>query len=102
MNKSDSPEMVRSSDGLGLVERLRQQYPETLCHRDALHREAADEIERLRGIVPETLETLNDALCAENDDLRTRLLKVEHWAKHAMLMRSTQNDEVLRIVRGEA
>ena len=42
------------SEGLGLVpkrclvERLRLQWPETPYHRDALHREAADEIERLR------------------------------------------------------
>ena len=40
---------VRSSEQLGLVERLRQQYPETPYHRDALHREAADEIDRLKA-----------------------------------------------------
>jgi hypothetical protein len=43
-------------DQLGLVERLRLQYPDTPHHRDALHREAADEIRRLRdaleGVLP--------------------------------------------------
>lgn len=34
---------------------------------------AADEIERLRGIVPEVLERLNDELCAENERLRASL-----------------------------
>lgn len=33
----------------------------------------AAEIERLRGIVPEVLERLNDELCAENDALRAEL-----------------------------
>lgn len=33
------------------------------------------EIERLRGIVPEALERLNDELCAENDRLRAALWK---------------------------
>lgn len=43
-------------------------------------------------------------LKAENEaaNLRARLLKIEHWAKHAMLMRSTQNAELLRLVHGEA
>ena len=56
MHQSDTPLGLGSSDGLGpasearpLVERLRQQWPDTPHHRDALHREAADEIERLRG-----------------------------------------------------
>ncbi len=34
--------------------------------------------------------------------LRARLEKAEHWAKHAMLMRRSQNEELLRILRGEA
>ena len=56
---------------LGLVERLRvwSDGPET----DQLVNEAADEIERLRGIVPEVLERLNDDLCAENKLLRAAL-----------------------------
>jgi len=33
--------------------------------------------------------------------LRERLAHAEHWAKHSMLMRSTQNEELLRILRGE-
>ena len=32
-----------------LVEQLRQQFPGTVYHRDQLHRDAADEIERLRA-----------------------------------------------------
>jgi len=31
------------------------------------------EIERLRGIVPEVLEQLNDELCAENERLRAEI-----------------------------
>ena len=33
----------------------------------------AHEVERLRGIVPEVLERLNDELCAENERLRALL-----------------------------
>lgn len=40
--------------------------------RDALE----NENQRLRGIVPEVLERLNDELCAENATLRTKLLDV--------------------------
>ena len=112
-----------SNDLLGLVERMRflasgQDDP----HSVALT-EAADELERLRGIVPEVLERLNDELCAENERLhaeldamcanfdamrleknrlRARLEKAEHWAQHAMLMRSSQNAELLRILRDDA
>ena len=39
-----------------------------------------------------------EALAAQ---LRARLAHAEHWAKHAMLMRSSQNEELLRILRGE-
>jgi hypothetical protein len=39
--------------------------------RDALEREN----QRLRGIVPEVLERLNDELCAENEALRAKLDK---------------------------
>jgi len=35
---------------------------------------AANEIERLRGIVPEVLEKLNDELCSENERLRVALV----------------------------
>lgn len=38
----------------------------------------------------------------EIERLRATLAKAEHWAQHAMLMRSTQNAELLRILRGEA
>lgn len=40
-----------------------------------------EEIERLRGIVPEVLERINDELCAENEALKLQLaaaIKVEH------------------------
>ena len=40
------------------------------------HGECAAEIARLRGIVPEVLERLNDELCAENETLRRKLLDV--------------------------
>lgn len=44
------------NDQLGLVERLRLQWPDTPHHRDALHREAADEIERLRAALAQANE----------------------------------------------
>lgn len=56
-DQADQPLGVGSHAGLGLaperdlVERLRLQWPDTPHHRDALHREAADEIERLRAAV---------------------------------------------------
>lgn len=34
--------------------------------------------------------------------LRERLARAEHWAQHAMLMRSSQNIELLRILRGQS
>jgi LPS O-antigen subunit length determinant protein (WzzB/FepE family) len=48
-----------SSDAAALIERGRQ--------------EMRAEVERLRGIVPEFLEKLNDELCAENERLRTQV-----------------------------
>ena len=77
MNSTDDTNAARrgsgSNDLLGLVERMRflasgQDDP----HSVALT-EAADELERLRGIVPEVLERLNDDLCAENERLRAAL-----------------------------
>ena len=53
-----------------LLERLREG---TYYGQHALMNEAADEIERLRGIVPEVLERLNDELCAENEWLREQV-----------------------------
>lgn len=47
---------------------------------------AADEIERLRGIVPEVLERLNDDLCAENERLRAALQMAVRQNEHDMLM----------------
>lgn len=56
MTTESTPANVRFNDGLGianevqpLIERLRLTLPDTPYHRDALHREAADEIERLRA-----------------------------------------------------
>lgn len=56
-------------EAASLVKRLRQRYSATLHPLDALHREAADEIERLKGIIPEVMERLNDELCADNTRL---------------------------------
>ena len=36
----------------------------------------------------------------EIEALRQRISRAEHWARHAMLMRSTQNAELLRILGG--
>ena len=36
----------------------------------------------------------------EIEALRQRIGRAEHWATHAMLMRSTQNAELLRILGG--
>lgn len=67
----------------GLVGRLREACSGTNYNwQIELHNEAADEIERLRGIVPEVLERLNDELCAENAVLRSKLLDV------AMMLRT--------------
>lgn len=64
-------------DVIGLLRNLERQGEDNIW-RTA--QEAREEIERLRGIVS----------------------KARHWALHAMLMRSTQNEELLRILRGEA
>ena len=53
MSESSQPAQVGSNAGLGLVERLRQQFPDVPYHRDQLHRDAADEIERLRAALEE-------------------------------------------------
>ena len=45
--------------------------------RDELTK-AEREIERLRGIVPEMLERLNDELCAENEQLRAEIADAVH------------------------
>lgn len=41
--------------------------------------ELRQENERLRGIVPEVLERLNDQLCEENDRLRLALERIARW-----------------------
>jgi hypothetical protein len=41
-------------------------------------------------------------LRAENERLRARIEKAEDWAERAVLMHSSQNTELLRILRGEA
>ena len=51
-----------------LISRLRDLHMQ--CDGLSLYAEAADEIERLRLIVPEVLERLNDELCAENERLQ--------------------------------
>jgi hypothetical protein len=63
--------------------------------------EAADEIERLRGIVPEVLEKLNDDLCAENQRLRG-LLAAER-ERLVVLARAALNcmEETWRILEAE-
>lgn len=45
----------------------------------------AHEVERLRGIVPEVMERLNDELCAENERLRAALrIAREGYASEAI------------------
>jgi hypothetical protein len=56
MNQQIALDPAVSSDAEALIERGRQ--------------EMRAEVERLRGIVPEFLEKLNDELCAENERLR--------------------------------
>ena len=49
-------------------------------------------------------EPIADAEVMENAivQLAARIAKAEDWALRAMLMRSSQNKELLRILRGEA
>jgi hypothetical protein len=64
---------IAPNAGLGLVlardlvARLRLRYPEIPYHRDGLHREAADEIERLREdalMLRELLRNAQTAICS--------------------------------------
>ena len=70
------------SEGLGLTTLMGRLLD--FCAWERVHRPGPDgqphiaewaacEIERLRGIVPEVLERLNDELCAENEALRSKL-----------------------------
>ena len=45
-------------------------------------------------------DTAVEQLQQEVAKLRLRISDAEHWAMHAMLMRSTQNAELLGILRG--
>jgi hypothetical protein len=75
------------TDTTELIQRLREHrgdYAEEMDEAaDALEQQAAQiaekdaEIARLRGIVPEVLEKLNDELCAENEALRA---DAERWS----------------------
>jgi hypothetical protein len=66
---SDQPEALMLADAL---DELDQQFSQTgLCGEAATElRRLHEENERLRGIVPEVLEQLNDDLCEENKELR--------------------------------
>lgn len=55
------------------IERRLQAMVDQLKAMGAKNSELRAEVERLRGIVPETLEQLNDEICSENDQLRTEL-----------------------------
>lgn len=86
-----------------LVERLREAGNDytVAWGSGELYDEAADYIEECRRAAV-SLEHAWSAAEAEREEAMERLSKAEHWAKHAMLMRSSQNDELLRILRGEA
>ena len=58
---------------------LRMRAVRTTNFYGLIIQDALKEIERLRGIVPEVLERLNDELCAENERLRTALAKIADW-----------------------
>ena len=49
--------------------------------------EAADELERLRGIVPDVLERLNDEMCSENEQLRAKVAALEDDAARWQIAR---------------
>lgn len=63
---------IPHTDKLGLVGRLRQQFPETPYHRDQLHRDAADEIERLQARI--------DALMLEHCPDEMTQEQLANWA----------------------
>lgn len=74
------------------------------CDRCADAREIAelrDEAENLRWELDAT-KRAREATEAECAGLRARISRAEHWAQHAMLMRSSQNEELLRILSGGA
>ena len=95
MSDELSPAKVRLTDGLGpLPEPVHREFREP-CERYTAAQmrayasqevtRAHAEIERLRGIVPEVLERLNDELCAENETLRAKLQSAQdEW--HAYLI----------------
>lgn len=61
---------------------MQNQIEGAISENEALHHE----IERLRGIVPEVLERMNDELCAENERLRSALQIAVRQNEHDMLM----------------
>lgn len=62
-----------------IVVLLRQQWPFIPYHRDDLHREAADEIERLRAICV----SAHDRLLRGDDDRELLALLATGWATQA-------------------
>jgi hypothetical protein len=74
-----------SSDAEALIERGRQ--------------EMRAEVERLRGIVPEFLEKLNDELCAENERLRAEVEVLREALKQIASCTSHHKGDVVDIAR---
>jgi len=70
-----------SSDAEALIERGRQ--------------EMRAEVERLRGIVPEFLEKLNDELCAENERLRAEVEALRTFAEAVIRYAGNAGDDYL-------
>jgi len=79
-----------SSDAEALIERGRQ--------------EMRAEVERLRGIVPEFLEKLNDELCAENERLRAEVERLgealERIARGTVVAATWVSDEARNALKG--
>ena len=81
---------------------LTNQELQTLHNMGNEAADAANEIERLRGIVPEVQEKLNDELCSENERLRTALAAMRPmldkrriaWKKHAEYLDSVLGPNV--------
>lgn len=97
--------MTEQSNALRLADWLEDQYDPTHNQEQAAAelRRLVEENQRLRGIVPEVLERLNDELCEENAELRAwfevesgnstrRLKKIEE--QRDLLLRTLKDCEI--------
>ena len=80
---SDEADLCRN-DGATDVAKLLDDAAYEIVNQAAQIAEKDAEIARLRGIVPEALEKLNDELCAENEALRADAERLRHLLQASM------------------